>query len=318
MVHRTVTPTIPRGPLRALRRTVAAAWHDRILGLSAEAAFWQLLSVPPLLLAVLGSLGYFGGFLGADTLDSIERNILEVSSGAFTPQVIDQLIEPTLQDVLRGGRLDVVSIGFLISLWAGSSAMSTFVNTISIAYDQRGARGAVRSRLLALRLYVVFVLLLIVSLPLLVLGPGILRDIFPVDFRPTADLLINAVYWPVVIVLLIAALASLYRIVLPRRPPWHRQLPGAVLAVAIFVLGGYVVREYIAFVLVEALSYGALATPIAALLFMFLIGLAVIFGAELNATIQQMWPSRPSRSERRRLAREAMVAERTGVPLLIM
>lgn len=105
---------------------------------------------------------------------------------------------------------------------------------------------------------------------------------------------------------------------LPRRPPWHRQLPGAVLAVAIFVLGGIVVREYIAFVLVQALSYGALATPIAALLFLFLIGFAVIFGAELNATIQQMWPSRPSRSERRRLAREAMVAERSGVPLLVL
>jgi len=318
VVHRGVTPTIRRGPIRALRRTVSAAWNDRILGLSAEAAFWQLLSLPPLILAVLGSLGYFGSFLGTETLDSIEQNILEVASGAFTPQVIDQLIEPTLDDVLRQGRLDVVSIGFLISLWAGSSAMSTFVNTISIAYDQRDVRGAVRSRLLALYLYLVFVLLLVVSLPLLVLGPGLLRSIFPADFEPTAQVLINAVYWPVVVVLLIVALASLYRIVLPRRPPWHRQLPGAVLAVAIFVVGGVLVREYIAYVLVRALSYGALATPIAALLFLFLIGLAVIFGAELNATIQQMWPSRPSRSERRRLAREAMVAERSGVPLLVL
>ncbi len=318
MVHRTVTPTIRRGPIRALRRTIATAWKDRILGLSAEAAFWQLLSLPPLILAVLGSLGYFGAFLGPDTLNSIERYILDVSSGAFTPQVIDQLIEPNLQEVLRGGRLEVVSTGFVISVWAGSSAMSTFVNTISIAYDQRDARGAVRSRLLALRLYVVFVLLLIVSLPLLVLGPGLLRDLFPADFEPTAEVLINAVYWPFLILLLIVALASLYRMVLPRRPPWHRQLPGAVLAVTIFVVGGFVVREYIAFVLVQALSYGALATPIAALLFLFVIGLAVIFGAELNATIQQMWPSRPSRRERRRLTREAMVAERTGVPLLVL
>ncbi len=318
MVHRTVTPTVRRGPVRALKRTVATAWNDRILGLSAEAAFWQLLSIPPLILAVLGSIGYFGSFLGTQTLDSIEQNILDVASGAFTPQVISQLIEPTLQDVLRQGRLEVVSLGFLLSLWAGSSAMSTFVNTISIAYDQRGDRHAIRSRLLALRLYVVFVLLLIVSLPLLVLGPGLLRNIFPTDFRSTAEVLITAVYWPFVLLLLVVALATLYRGVLPRRPPWHRQLPGAVLAVAIFVLGGFVVREYIAFVLVRALSYGALATPIAALLFLFLIGLAVIFGAELNATIQQMWPSRPSRSERRRLTREAMTAERTGVPLLFL
>lgn len=317
-VHRGATPTVRRGPVRVLRQTVSSAWNDRILGLSAEAAFWQLLSIPPLLLAVLGSLGYFGDFLGAQTLDSIERNILGAASGAFTPQVIDQLIAPTLQNVLREGRLDVVSIGFVLSLWAGSSAMSTFVNTISIAYDQRGARGAVASRLLALRVYLVFVLLLVISLPLLIVGPGLLQGAFPVGVQANARVLINAVYWPFLVVLLIVALASLYRSVLPRRPPWHRQLPGAILAVAIFVLGGVVVREYIAFVLVRALSYGALATPIAALLFLFLIGLAVIFGAELNATIHKLHPSRPSRGERRRLAREAMVAERTGVPLLVL
>lgn len=317
-VHRTATPTIRRGPLRALRQTVSSAWNDRILGLSAEAAFWQLLSIPPLILGVLGSLGYFGSFLGPATLDSIENEILDVSRGAFTPQVINQLIAPNLDIVLREGRLELVSFGFLLSLWAGSSAMSTFVNTISIAYDQRGARGAVRSRLLALRIYVVFVLLLVISLPLLVLGPGLLRDAFPMDLRDTAGVLINAVYWPFLMLLLVITLASLYHSVLPRRPAWHRQLPGALLAVAIFVLGGFVVREYITYVLVKALSYGALATPIAILLFLFLIGLAVIFGAELNATIAQMWPTRPSRSERRRLAREAMNAERTGVPLLLL
>lgn len=318
VVHRTVPPTMHRGPLRALRTTVASAWNDRILGLSAEAAFWQLLSIPPLIIGVLGSLGYFGGFLGAGTLDSIERQILDVASGAFTPQVIDQLIAPSLDDVLRQGRLEVVSIGFLLSLWAGSSAMATFVNTISIAYGQRFARGAVRSRLLALRIYLIFVLLLVISLPLLVVGPGLLREAFPADAEDTVQVLINAVYWPFLIVLLVITLASLYRSVLPRRPPWHRQLPGALLAVAIFALGGFVVREYIAYILVRALSYGALATPIAALLFLFLIGLALIFGAELNATIQQMWPSRPSRSERRRLAREALNAERSGVPLLVL
>lgn len=317
-VQRTVTPTIRRGPFRLLRRTVASAWNDRILGLSAEAAFWQLLSIPPLILGVLGSIGYFGGVLGADTIDSIERQILQVASEAFTPQVIDQLIAPNLSEVLREGRIEFVSLGFLLSLWAGSSAMATFVNTVTIAYGQRFDRGAVRSRLLALRLYVVFVLLLVISLPLLVIGPGLLVEAFPTDMQDTVQVLINAVYWPILMLLLVLTLTSLYRSVPPRRPPWHRQLPGAVLAVAIFVFGGFVVREYITYVLVQALSYGALATPIAALLFLFLIGLALIFGAELNAQIARMWPARPSRSERRRLAREAMNAERSGVPLLVL
>ncbi|HVB27655.1 MAG TPA: hypothetical protein VNE21_07070, partial [Mycobacteriales bacterium] len=54
--------------LGLLRRAMAEAWRDRIFGLAAEAGFWQLLSLPPLLLAVLGVIGYFGADLPSGTL----------------------------------------------------------------------------------------------------------------------------------------------------------------------------------------------------------------------------------------------------------
>src|SRR5689334_906708 len=60
-------PAPIRVPLQVLGHTIAKAWHDRILGLSAEAAFWQVLSVPPLLIGLLGSLGYLGNFIGKDS-----------------------------------------------------------------------------------------------------------------------------------------------------------------------------------------------------------------------------------------------------------
>ena len=77
-----------------------------------------------------------------------------------------------LDQVLHSSRLDIISIGFLIALWAGSSATATFVNTITIAYGLRDLRGAVRSRLLALWLFLSGVVGF-VALPLLVLGPDI-------------------------------------------------------------------------------------------------------------------------------------------------
>src|SRR5206468_2772112 len=102
---------------------------------------------------------------------------------AFTPEVVQQLIGPTLADVLGGGRLGVVSVGFVLALWAGSSATATFVNTIAIAYGQRDERGAVRSRLLALWLFLGSVLVGVVVLPMLVLGPDLLAKAFPPDAR---------------------------------------------------------------------------------------------------------------------------------------
>src|ERR1700733_15061843 len=53
--------------------TVKRAWHDRVLGLAAEAGFWQLLSLPSLILAVLGTIGYFSGVLGHDNVTDLQR-----------------------------------------------------------------------------------------------------------------------------------------------------------------------------------------------------------------------------------------------------
>jgi membrane protein len=298
-----------RIPLQLLGRTVAKAWGDRILGLSAEAAFWQVLSVPPLLIGLLGSLGYLGDWIGADRVQEIQERLLTLASEGLTPDVVDSLVRPTLDDILGSGRLDVVSVGFLLSLWAGSSATATFVNTIVIAYDQRDVRGPILTRLMALWLFVVALVVAVLTLPLLVLGREVLVSLLPVHWRPTATLLVNAVYWPLVLVALVLALTSLYHVTLPKRIPWHRHLPGAVFAMAFFVVAASLLRAYVADILTTALPYGALAAPIAALLFCFFLGMSTLMGAELNATIEARWPAQQRRHDRRRRRRRAAKIE---------
>jgi len=298
-------PTWLRVPLQVAGRTVAKAWQDRILGLSAEASFWQILSVPPLLIGLLGSLGYVGQIIGAASVAEIEQKSLSVSAQVLTPDVVDSLVKPTLNDILNSGRADVVSIGFLLALWAGSSATATFINTAVIAYDQRDVRGPIATRLMALWLFVVGLLVAVITLPLLVLGRGVLVGMLPSTWRPVATVLINAVYWPLVVVGLVLVLTSFYHVMLPRRLPWRRHLPGAMLAMVFSLVATLVLRTYVADILTTALPYGALAAPIAVLLFCFFFGMAILLGAELNATIQARWPAPLRRHERRRKARRA-------------
>ena len=276
---------------RLLRRAAVDAWHDRILGLSAEAAFWQLLSLPGLFLALVATLGYVSRWLGGDTTARIENRIESTLGRAFSDQVVHQVVHPTLHEVLYQGRLDVISIGFILALWAGSSATATFVNTITIAYDMRDLRGAVRSRLLALGLFLGSVLVGVVVLPALVLGPKLLTDSFPRRARHDASQVISAAYYPTVIVLLLIGLTTLYHLAPPRRLPWHRGLPGSIVAMLIFLAGSAGLRTYIDFILDHNHAYGNLAAPIAALLFFFVLALGVLFGAEFNAAIERQWPS---------------------------
>jgi membrane protein len=296
-VKEVARPVARRQPVSVLRRTAAQAWQDRVLGLSAEAAFWQLLSLAPLFLGLLGSIGYLSGFLGESTVNQVEASLLDASRRAFAPSVVDQIIAPTVDGVLRRGRADVISFGFLLGLWAGSSATATFVNTVTIAYGMRDLRGAVRSRLLALGLYLLTVVIGIVLLPVMVIGPGRLVRFFPRAAQGDVETVIQAAYWPLVAVLLLVGLVTFYHLAPPRRLPWRRGFPGAVLAALVFVGGTFGLRAYINFVVDRGFSYGALAAPIGALLFFYVLAVAVLLGAELNATIERTWPTRTGERE---------------------
>jgi membrane protein len=110
--------------------------------------------------------------------------------------------------------------------------------------------------------------------------------------RATVSTVISLGYYPVLILVLMLGLTTFYKLAPPRRLPWHRGLPGALLAVLIFLAGSAGLRGYIRFVLAHNHAYGALAAPIAALLFFFLLALGVLLGAELNAVIEQVSPSK--------------------------
>lgn len=295
-----------RGPLRLIWRTLVTTWDDGIFGMSAQAAFWMTLSLPPLLLGLLGSLGFVSRWFGVGTIEVVQRQILDVAATVFTSQVVDQIIRPTVIDILTQGRSSIVSIGFVLSLWAGSSALASLVDSITAAYRQHTVRNPVWQRTFALLLYVVLLIGSMVVLPLVALGPDLLAGLVPDSARPVVAHLVRLFYYPVLGALLVISLATLYKVVLPNKLPWHRGLPGALLAMAVFLVSSAVLRFYITWVTSTGYTYGALATPIAFLLFSFFIALALVFGAEFNNAIQQMWPAHPTRRERRRWRRLEM------------
>ncbi|MFD2418922.1 YihY/virulence factor BrkB family protein [Amycolatopsis pigmentata] len=309
-------PERPRkGALRLVSRTVAKAWDGSIFSESAEAAFWQTLSLPPLLLGLLGSLGYMGDWFGASFVANLHDKIIAACERVFTPNVVGQIIEPTVNDILTKGKGEVVSVGFVLSLWAGSSAMSSFVDAITVAHDQYGVRNEVWQRIFALLLYLAGLVLLVVGLPVIAIGPDELTDFFPDSWKPTVSTWVSGLYYPVLAVLLLLALATLYKLALPRRLPWHRFLPGASLAMLIFLLSSVGLRIYLTWITSTGYTYGALAAPIAWLLFTFFIGMAVVGGAYFNSAIQELWPAKMTRRQRRKWRRLEMDrAAETGSP----
>ncbi len=295
-----------RWPLRLVSRAASKAWDDSFVSMSAQAAFWMTLSLPPLLLGLLGSLGFVTGWFGPAAVTAAQREIVRLASGVFSTDVVNQIIRPTVSDILTQGNSSIVSVGFVISLWAGSSALASLVDSITAAYHQYNVRHPVWQRIFALLLYAVAMIGSVFVLPLTALGPDLIPQLLPEAVRPTVAQLIGVFYYPGLGVLLMVVLATLYKVVLPNKLPWHRGLPGALLAMVVFLVTSTLLRLYIASVTGTGYTYGALAAPIAYLLFCFFIAMAIVLGAEFNSAIEEIWPAHSTRRDRRRGRRRAM------------
>jgi membrane protein len=266
--------------------TIRVCLRYRVTGLASEAGFFMLLSLPPLVLGLFGGVGYVSGWLGKDIVNELITGIQNFASDFLVANVVEQIILPTANDVLKNGRGDLISLGFLLSIWSGSRALNVFVDTISIMYGQSGERGIVRTRALSLTLYFLSLIVGIVVVPLVVIGPTWLKDLLP----PGAEFLAY-LYWPVVTIAAVASIATLFHISTPRRSPWLRDVPGAVLTLLIWVLASFVLRGTITASVSGGTSiYGPLSAPIVLLIFLYALAIAVLIGAALNAAIRTMWP----------------------------
>lgn len=235
---------------------------------------------------MLGLLGYVDSWTGADTIVSLETNLLEASRTILSDKGVTEIAQPILHDVMKGGRPDVISLGFLFALWSGSRAVNVFIDTITVMYGLDGVRGIVKTRLMAFLLFIVALLIGSVALPLMVAGPDAVVNL--VSWSTTV---VQVLYWPVVIVLSIVFLTTLYHVSVPVRSPWIEDVPGALVALGMWVLGSFLLRIYLSNTVEGPTIYGSLAAPVAVLLWIGVSAFAVLVGAAVNAAIDRVWPA---------------------------
>lgn len=285
------------GAVLLVARTARSVTQTRILGLAAESAFFSLLSLPALLLGLVGTLGHLTSVLGADTVSEIRRQLLALAADALTSETVDSLVAPLVDSFLRGAQGGVLSVTFLVSLWSGSRALNVFIEAITISYGLDGLRGYVRQRILALLAYLGALVFCLVVLPVMVVGPDVVAALLP-----AATGYLGLLYWPTVAAASVAAVTALYLLAVPERVSVRRLLPGGVLATAILMVGSALLRVYLDASFGQPNIYGSLSSPIAVLAWLWLMAFAVLIGSSLNAEIDLMWPTPRTAAARAELA----------------
>ncbi|MBX7450882.1 YihY/virulence factor BrkB family protein [Mycolicibacterium sp. 3033] len=280
------------GPLqqtsRLMWRTGRSAVHDRLPGLAAEAALFTLISLPALLLAVIGSLGFVASALGPQGANELSELVLGIPQ-SFLSDLTYAAYERAVNTVLAQTRGGVVSLSLALSLWTGSRAVNRYLETITIAYGV-GQRSGWRRRLIALGLTIAALAGAVAVLPPMVIGPRLVRWLAPDAVADTTLRALDVMFWPSVILVVLAGLATLYHVGVPWKTPWRRDLPGAVLAVALWLLASAGLRAYLTFSVADDAVFSQLAVPLAVVLWLWITGIVILLGAEFNAEIERMWP----------------------------
>ena len=285
-------PITARSIGRLLIATAKDSRDERVLGLSAEIAFFALLSLPPLLLVVATTTAAVTDLIGADVRLQLQDALITALGGFLSADATDSFVRPAVEGVFssetRGG---IFSVSLVVALWSASRLTKVLIESMNIAYNVEEWRSGWRRRLMAVGLTLVGLLSLGVLLPFIAAGPSLGRAIDGwAGTGAVFSTVWSIVYWPTTMILGIMLLASLYHAAPNWWTPWRRELPGATLAVVGWVIAALALRVYIRLGFVDS-ALGTLGAPVVIMLYLYVTALAVLVGAELNGEIERMWPS---------------------------
>jgi membrane protein len=247
--------------------------------MAAGVGFYALLSIFPGLTALISLYG-----LIANPSD-VER--LLASQGLLPPEAVDLLVKQTSALVEKGmGKLSLgLIISLTVALWSTNYAISTLMTALNAAYGEREKRNYVVAIATSLALTSGLVLFAVLALLLVAVLPAVI-GILPVP--PAWRTTIALVRWPLLVVIVMAALAAMYRFAPSRTEArWRWVSGGAVIATVAWIVVSLGFSIYVERFSTYDRTYGSLGAVVVLLMWFYLSAFVVLLGAELDAEMER-------------------------------
>ena len=259
------------------KRTWKEADEDDVFGHSAQLAYYFFLALFPLLIFVIAVLGVFAG-KEAHVQDAVLDFLASVLPGSAST-----LVQKTLTEVDQAHSISKLSIGLVFSLWSASAGMSAIMDTLNAEYEIREGRSFIKRNAVALGLTLAVAILLIGAVAIVLAG-GPSAEAFSGGI---VKIVIKIVQWPVAIALVLLGFALVYFFAPDvKEQKWHWITPGAIAGVALWLAASFALKAYLHFFGRYSATYGSLGAVIILLLWFYVSGASLLFGAEINSVIE--------------------------------
>jgi membrane protein len=262
-----------------VRRTVKETQSDNGLGLAAQLAYYFFLSLFPALLFLIALAGVFAS-------EGLVTRVVEMLSGTVPPDVIG-IIRDQLLSLSRGDQGGIMTFGVLAALWSSSAAMVALIDSPNRAYDVEEGRPWWKQRLTAILLTIGVAAFILASFALVIAGPQLAETVASRAGLGTAfEWTWKILQWPVVFALIVTAFGLVYYFAPDVDQDWVFLTPGSVLATVLWLVGSLAFRYYVVNFGSYNETYGTIGGIMVLLLWLYITGLCVIVGAEMNAEIE--------------------------------
>jgi membrane protein len=245
--------------------------------LAAALAFFFMLALFPLLIFLGSAIAYIPE-------PRLFEHILKLMA-PFVPRQAMGIVSRVVSDILNTNR-GLLSLGILGAVWIASGGFSALIAALNIAYDVPEARPFWKRRLVAFALTFLTGTLVALALLALVLGPRFgLWLTSQVGMDPLFAMAWPYIRWTAILLFSVLSMELIYYVG-PNRPQrFAQQLPGAALAVALWILSSNTIGWYFRTFPEFNRTYGALGAMIALMLWFYVTAVAILLGAELNAEL---------------------------------
>jgi membrane protein len=280
----TPTDLSKRDWMAIFTRAAKEAMNDHVTNLAAALAYYAFLAIPAVLLVAVGVFSLVGDPGAVQTIIDKLRTV--------APEEALTLIQRTLNRVTEtasGSGIAMLVVGSVLALWTVTGAMDTLMWALNSAYDREETRGFVKRRLVALAMVVLMLIAFSLVFGLLVLGPSLSGWVgSAVGAEALVKILWWTAQWPILILGLLLAFAAIFYLG-PNvdHPRWTFVSIGTVVSVVVWLLASGGFAFYVSQFGSYNKAWGSLAAVIILLTWLWISGLSLLFGAEVNAEAER-------------------------------
>ncbi|MBU6957626.1 YihY/virulence factor BrkB family protein [Pseudomonas sp. CVAP len=265
---------------RVMMRTVTEFINDEMSTYASALAYQMLFSLFPFILFLIALIG----FLHLPDFFSWLRLQSEL---VLPPQALEQ-VNPVI-DQLQQSKGGLLSVGIVIALWTASAGVRLMMSAMNAAYDVVEGRPIWKRFPLSIFYTIGVAGMLLVAAALMVLGPQVMEWIASqIGMEEFIVTLWTILRWPVIVILLMVAVALIYYVMPDVKQKFRFITPGSVLAVVVWIIAslgfGYYVKTFANY----NAMYGSIGAIIVLLLYFYISAAVLLLGAEMNAVIDHM------------------------------